>query len=509
MLSLPLRGVRSLVVCGGMAALLGLAASANADPKPLSKEEQAKVDKAVEKAVAYLKRTQTKEGNWPTKWKDRFLVGECALPAYALLEAGVPANDPVIQKAANFIRQHNSTTDDTYELSLMVLFFGRLGEPKDNALIQTCALRLIAGQYHTGGWSYICPQFKREQELDLLNVLEELDKHLKKEKSVKEFIKEFKLSNRDLIWPHEPPLEIDRRMDFQTFRRRLKPFQLPPKLKGFKGLAVFQEWEKINWREQVNMAKLSFKTLGAQSVPLVGSTDNSNTQFALLALWVAQHHGIPTAPTFRLLVKRFETSQYQNGTWGYGYLNAKKNKLDGLGWPPSMTCVGLLGLAINNGLKLSGLEISQDEQIVMGISALYSRIGIPSGMWDRPVPQNNDYDQDIYFLWSVERICMLFNLPTFGDKEWYRWGAEVLVTSQLETGEFNAVEGYGRNYYGSILKTSFALLFLKHSHPMKDLTPKLTVTVKQLNEGISRLRPSDNHQKPSSSSASQNNKANR
>jgi hypothetical protein len=67
----------------------------SADPKPLSKAEQAKVDKAIDKAVAYLKRTQKKQGNWPTHYKNRCLVGECALPAYALLEAGVPADEPV------------------------------------------------------------------------------------------------------------------------------------------------------------------------------------------------------------------------------------------------------------------------------------------------------------------------------------------------------------------------------------------------------------------------------
>src|SRR5690348_2393702 len=52
------------------AVLLGFATAVSADPKPLSKEEQAKVDKAIERAVAYLKRTQTDEGDWPRRWKN-------------------------------------------------------------------------------------------------------------------------------------------------------------------------------------------------------------------------------------------------------------------------------------------------------------------------------------------------------------------------------------------------------------------------------------------------------
>jgi hypothetical protein len=76
-----LRPLSALLCC---LLILTCVAPASADPKPLPKEEQAKVDKAIDKAVAFLKRKQTREGNWPTHWKQRYLVGECALPAYAL-----------------------------------------------------------------------------------------------------------------------------------------------------------------------------------------------------------------------------------------------------------------------------------------------------------------------------------------------------------------------------------------------------------------------------------------
>jgi hypothetical protein len=190
-------GLRKGVILLSCVILLGFVASVSADPKPLSKAEQAKVDKAIDKAVAYLKRTQTKQGNWPTHWKNRYLVGECALPAYALLEAGVPADDPAIQKAAAFIRPKALKTDGTYEISLAILFFDRLGDPKDKKLIQSLALRLIAGQHYTGGWSYHCPKLKADQEADLLKALEGLSKRMKEgEKSKKEALKDIEVPQK-------------------------------------------------------------------------------------------------------------------------------------------------------------------------------------------------------------------------------------------------------------------------------------------------------------------------
>ncbi len=381
------------------------------------------------------------------------MVGECALPAYALLEAGVPAREPAIQRAAAFLRPKALKTEATYELSLALLFFDRLGDPKDKKLIQSLALRLIAGQFRTGGWSYHCFKMIGSQEADLLRSLEELSKQMKDGgKSTKEAL------------------------------RRL---EVPGKLKV---LTVFQDLEGLNWREQPD------RRGSHESIPLVGTTDNSNTQFALLALWVAQQHGIPTEPTFRLLVQRFERSQCPTGEWGYGYADSCEDVRYKRG-NASMTCVGLLGLAIGRGLKLPTSPGppppgQDDRRILAGLAALYSAIGVPSGGMETPVPMQN-----VYFLWSLERVGMLFKLPTLGDKEWYRWGGEILVTNQLDTGEWPE-ELRGRtplryDYYGPVLNTAFALLFLKHSHPMKDLTPKMPFTAKELNQGIARLQRSN------------------
>lgn len=145
-----------------------------ADPKPLTKDEQVQIDQVVDRAVVFLNRTQTRQGDWPRFWPKQHVIGQCALPAYAFLEAGVPPEDPVIQKAAEFLRALVLLNDRTYELSLALLFFDRLGDPKDKGLIRTLALRLIAGQHVTGGWNYGCIRVAKE---DLLvKALTELNK---------------------------------------------------------------------------------------------------------------------------------------------------------------------------------------------------------------------------------------------------------------------------------------------------------------------------------------------
>lgn len=84
-----------------------------------------------------------------------------------------------------------------------------------------------------------------------------------------------------------------------------------------------------------------------------------------------------------------------------------------------------------------------------------------------------------------------------GPWDWYRWGVEALVTNQAKDGawvESASTHTWNSNRpvnYKAALNTAFALLFLKRSHPMKELTPKLPFTAKELNEGIAQLRPKD------------------
>lgn len=439
-------GLRTCIGFLCCAIVLACAPSANAEPKPLSKEEQAKVDAAIDKGVEFLKRSQTKAGDFLYRaYPDAFQVGQCALPAYALLEAGVPSDDPVIKKAADYIRPRLRSTLNTYELSLAILFLDRLGDPRDKKLIQALALRLIAGQHQSGGWGYNCLPVSELSEQELLKYLGALEK---------------KMDGK------EP-----------SRNRALEEVQAPAALRT---LTVFQHDNELAWAED-------------QKHPgyLTGLTDNSNTQFALLGLWAAQRHDVPCKATFEIIVERFERSQaYPSGHWGY-----RIDREQVASSRRSMICVGLLGLGIGRGLQFStpgsAAHVGEDIHLLKGFAALGRYVGAPTGNMDKRLQL-----PDLYYLWSLERVGVLYGLETIDGKDWYRWGTERLLTNQLKQGRWPGALPMAKNAiakgdYGTMLNTSFALLFLKRSHPMKELTPKLPFTAKELNEAVARLRPDD------------------
>jgi hypothetical protein len=242
------------------AALLGLVPSASADPKPLTKEEQVKVDKAIDKGVAFLKRSQRREGDWPAAMRGNYRLGQNLLTAYALLESNVPTDDPCIKKAADYIRPRILKTDQTYEVALAVLFLERLGDPKDKPLIRSLTLRLIAGQHVTGGWNYRCPTLGKEREDSLFKAMEDLNKRQEAG------------GRPNASW--------------------LKSIDLP---RWVRALAVFRDPSELPWRDP---PAVEGKKHNETMTLIVGTTDNSNTQFASLALWAARRQDIPVGPLY-------------------------------------------------------------------------------------------------------------------------------------------------------------------------------------------------------------------
>ena len=195
-------------------------------------------------------------------------------------------------------------------------------------------------------------------------------------------------------------------------------------------------------------------------LPIWGTSDNSNTHFALLGIWAAQRHRIPTARTLNLIAKRFYTSQNKDGSWGYHYVYG-----GGDAERPPMTCVGLLGLAVAQGLAHDinpSVLRKQDPAIVNGLVALSKNVGVPQGRTDN-LPMAN-----LYFLWSVERVAVVYDLPTIGKKEWYRWGAEILVANQIPPSELDkgAIGTKEATMAAKpVTDTCLALLFLKRAQP--------------------------------------------
>jgi hypothetical protein len=75
-------------------------------------------------------------------------------------------------------------------------------------------------------------------------------------------------------------------------------------------------------------------------------------------------------------------------------------------------------------------------------------------------------NDDLYFLWSLERAGMIYGLRVIGETEWYPWAAEKIVNAQQADGSW-------KNAYGASVDTCFALLVLRRTNFASDLTAAL------------------------------------
>src|SRR5262249_19646237 len=88
----------------GLAMLVLGGESVRAGALPLNKEEQARVNRAIDEGAAYLKRAQGTHGSWAGP-KENYQIGYAALPGLTLLECGVPASDQAVRRVAVVVRR--------------------------------------------------------------------------------------------------------------------------------------------------------------------------------------------------------------------------------------------------------------------------------------------------------------------------------------------------------------------------------------------------------------------
>jgi hypothetical protein len=126
----------------------------------------------------------------------------------------------------------------------------------------------------------------------------------------------------------------------------------------------------------------------------------------------------------------------------------------------------LLGLAIGHGITKDPKERRQkpldDPAIKAGLAMLAREIDRPG---ERRPP-------DHYFLWSVARVAVLYDLDKIGGKDWYAWGVKELVELPRQKNDGSWTDG---GYYANhpVLNTCFALLFLKRANLARDLSAQL------------------------------------
>jgi hypothetical protein len=389
--------------------------------------DQDAVNKAIEKGMTALRALQRADGTWahpdpdvPFMASKPFHIGATALAALTLLECGAAADDRNVLRAADVVRKASIGVTETYTIAVSILLFDRLGDPDDIPLIESLTLRLLAGQTGTGGWNYSCPSIGEAEARRLMTRLDD---------------------RKQLVGRREAPRPGTVKRTENDLSKEIR-----------------QQLALLNRAGRLEMDS---------------GSDNSNTQFATLALWVGRRYGLPVEHALRHVEKRFRTTQNADGGWGY--------LPPGMGMPrmvsstASMTCAGLLGLAVSHGSVLetarerkSGAkparDLTKDSEVRRGLLALSTAIGTRRGK-AFPVPQVGG--NTFYFLWSLERVGVALDLQTIGKKDWYEWGAEILLANQFTDGTWRG------NYAMSGSDTCFALLFLKRANLAVDLTAQL------------------------------------
>jgi hypothetical protein len=444
---------RAAALAGLLAVLISSLPAASADVAPGVDKDA--VAQAIEKGVAFLKENQGKNGSWSYNrggfggnvriggveqkgamdFASPMDMGVTALAGLALLEAEVKPDDPSIQKAADYLRKGADELVWTHSLGAAVLFFDRLNGSRDTDLIKTMAARLVAGQNKDGGWGYSCPKLPEGEVRKLNHASESL---------------------------------------------------------YLQGLAKLT---KQALTQQANGGVGGFGGFGG--VGGVSMTEQSCSEFAIQALWVARRHQVPVAYTMTTYEKMCRSNQNPDGSFPYSTRNG------GFGishTTPCMTGAGLLGLLTCHGsanevalLKYAkskagtpqpapgkGLrDLAKDPAVIKGFAALEKMMAEDGKAKDpkqKPPAGGiafggfgvaNQWEANGSFvymaLWSVERVAVAFDKQKIGKIDWYEWGAKKLLKWQDKDGY------WASGMQTPNLDTAFALLFLRRAQPVPDL----------------------------------------
>lgn len=343
------------------------------------------VQPAVEKGVVYLK----------SKAPDvkGMRAGYIGLNGLALLECGVPPDDPAIIQLAEGIRAGAPSMNQVYDLAAALFFLNRLNESRpldenDRKMARSFALRIIAGQVQSGIWGYAGVVLNPEQESELLATLKD----------------------------------------------------------G------------------------TYKPSSGQSVSM------SNTQFAMLAIWGARKHGVPVREPLLALAAYFHANQQADGCWIY----------PGAGLKATSTCAGLLSLAIEVAL-LEDKEFTSIPRVNTPTEAKKTKADVEKAFAfvaktigrhknDAPTGTSLGYGGgyfdadavgDLYFLWTLERVGVIYSRDVIGGKDWFDWGYPIVLKAQRPDGSWDEPH---KVPFGPLIDTPFALLFLKRANIARDLT---------------------------------------
>lgn len=205
--------------------------------------------------------------------------------------------------------------------------------------------------------------------------------------------------------------------------------------------------------------------------------DNSNTQFALLALRAAQNIAdslpgakisIPREMWVKALA-RLVSVQTAAGEWDYGTINMGTK-----GFRDTMTAAGISGLVICLSSLIPGpdiREISQTPEIRKAVRKLERHVYPPANVVRFHSTGLKQPNRTGYMFYSLERACLLGGFKKLGTHDWYSDGAAELLAAQHQDGSWSGAAWYSARasrhkapkYRDNTIETAFCLLFLRRA----------------------------------------------
>ena len=445
----------------------------------LSAEDQARVNKAIDRGVEFLKSNQRLDGSWA----QAHALGMAALPALTLLECGVPPDDRVIQKAAVHVRAHAPRDNWTYDIALAILFLDRLGDKKDEPLIRSLGLRLVAGQMTSGGWTYHCTVLEPRVEANFLTVLEQTRPVNPLELFVtggdgKADLGMIGVDQRVNVAPGL--IDATTRLDADgPFRgivdgvSKLRSDDKRPNSPAPPRGVTLTETER---KEKTEAARVALSNLPPplrrSPVPPAAVDERTSAGRQLRQLEHPIRHPRRVGGDAARRADRPRHGPHRpalpHQPGGQRHLQLPLRSRRRRGRQPGDDDRGRPARPRRHPRPDGGDETGRHG----GQGPARQGHSAGDGDLGRPLAADTSAGAPInlYFLWTVERVGMLYGLPKINDKDWYHWGAELLLDRQGQNGAWTV-----SNYPGAtpLTDTSFGLLFLKRANFAKDLTVKI------------------------------------
>jgi hypothetical protein len=360
-----------------------------------------KIEEAIENGVLHLRSRQGEESGCFGAGQGPQALGHTALPTLAMLKAGVPADDPAIVKAFDAMR--GLPADQTYSVAVYLMAIHAKYAPK----------------LDTFDTDIGTTRAKRVKPDEVFNKLSDVDKQAMEAGA--DFL--IRAQNARGLWHYGlPASDADTGFDLSNVQYALL------------GLRAAAD-SGIRIKDAVWLSALAgvLETQDAKGEEVELTWDEVRGRYA-----VRQKEKVQTRP-FR----------YRDGKKDgpLGEKTVPTSDATGSMTTAGVACVAICREALWGSRRFNGkLRKRTSRSMRDGMAWLQVHFSVTTN------PGHPAGSHHLYYLYGLERMGMLADRRFIGSHDWYKEGAELLLSKQTAAGA-----------WGNYVPTSFAILFLKRA----------------------------------------------